>query len=373
MTTLIKIWATESESIHEVKAGIDKLIQEGYQSIMMLSCVDNNFSVVELNSLLQDCPIPIFGGLFPAIIHSKKTFSKGTTLVGLPFYANTFVHREITIDPIDIDRCYSFASDAIIQDQSDLIIFIDAHSNASEKFIDCLFESLGADIRVIGGGAGSLTSHIPCILCNEGVLIDSAVVVGLPVQVSLGLGHGWEVLDGPFLATETHRHDLISIDYRSAFTLYKETIEKHTSQVLSLEDFNSFATHHPIGIADIHDDLIVRDPFASDGTIISCVGDIPLNALIYILKGNNQNIIVAAKESAIQATQSVNNIQLAVIFDCISRAIHLGDLFPEEIKLIASGLGDDIRHVGVMSLGEISSVESGAIRLFNKSTVIGCW
>jgi len=61
---------------------------------------------------------------------------------------------------------------------------------------------------------------------------------------------------------------------------------------------------------------------------------------------------------------------VAVVFDCISRALFLGAAINDELAVIESALAGCEDIFGALSLGEIASSRAGVIELMNKSTVV---
>jgi hypothetical protein len=64
--------------LHEVVA------DPSIQSVMILACEANGFTPEFVNPVLQSCPKPIFGGIFPEILTESAKLSKGTIIAGLP-------------------------------------------------------------------------------------------------------------------------------------------------------------------------------------------------------------------------------------------------------------------------------------------------
>ena len=119
---------------------------------------------------------------------------------------------------------------------------------------------------------------------------------------------------------------------------------------------------------------MVRDPILTEDGYLQCVGSIPVNSMIYLLKGSPDSLIAAATEAALKATSSVNNTDFTatIIFDCISRVLYLGDKFNLELDSMAKHISKQSLF-GVVCFGEITNSESGAIKLLNKSTVMASW
>jgi hypothetical protein len=62
----------------------DTTAHPGVAGLMVLACDANGFSPEKLDSLLQGSPLPVFGGIFPQIIHGCDHLERGTLVIGPP-------------------------------------------------------------------------------------------------------------------------------------------------------------------------------------------------------------------------------------------------------------------------------------------------
>jgi hypothetical protein len=92
--------------------------------------------------------------------------------------------------------------------------------------------------------------------------------------------------------------------------------------------------------------------------------------MVYLLNSDTETLISSAKQAAIKLEYFDKKI--TIVFDCISRKLYLEGHFIKELTTIANHCATPTLF-GVLSLGEVANSQSGAIRLFNKSTVIGSW
>ncbi|MEO7755063.1 MAG: FIST C-terminal domain-containing protein, partial [Dokdonella sp.] len=123
-------------------------------------------------------------------------------------------------------------------------------------------------------------------------------------------------------------------------------------------------------------DFLVRDPIKQSGDALVCVGELPQNATVYLLKGEAGALIASAGESARAACAESRgrghpiDATVAMVFDCISRVLFLGEAFSDELATIESELANCADIFGALTLGEIASSRAGVIELMNKSTVV---
>ena len=251
-------------------------------------------------------------------------------------------------------------------------MFYDGLMKESETFIETLYESLDHEITIAGGGAGNLDFiRRPCVFTNQGLFFDIVQIVALSAPIHLGVGHGWEILTGPFLVSESTDHIVESLNYTPAYKLYKETVESLSDYRFSEDEFFNIAKNFPLGIAGINEEILVRDPIISQDNGLQCVGNIPENSMIYILKGQIPSLISSAEQAAIKAQRQSSSDAFAMLFDCISRVLYMKDGFTDELSAIVKATQSK-SVFGAISIGEIANDANGIIRLLNKSTVVGC-
>ena len=98
--------------------------------------------------------------------------------------------------------------------------------------------------------------------------------------------------------------------------------------------------------------------------------------MVYILKGNSDRLIAAAENAgritAKNALKETNDIiGLSIVFNCVSRALYLGEDFSSELAAIQRGVGRGRAIIGALSIDEIANTSRGTINSLNKSIVIG--
>ncbi len=71
-------------------AGLEALIENAGREagaghgLMILACEGNGYPLDAVNSILQLAKIPVFGGVFPAVIHGRRLLQRGTIGITLP-------------------------------------------------------------------------------------------------------------------------------------------------------------------------------------------------------------------------------------------------------------------------------------------------
>jgi len=370
------IWVSEEGTDQCLLDALSQVISRGAKSLMILACSSNNHSAKALQNPLRSCPVPVCGGIFPSVFFSQTKLDTGFIILGFPFVVSIACYQISSQSPVDVNSPVRLDGD-LVRHSRDLVVFIDAMANATETFINNLYETIGGGIDVIGGGSGAIDfKQRPCVFSRQGLLMNVALVVQVPIPMHCAVAHGWEILSGPYLVTEAEGTKIKTLNYLPAFEVYKTIIEETTSHKFSKQKFFQTSQNFPLGILGINDDILVRDPIQVSGTELLCVGSVPVNAMVYILSGNSEHIINAAQKAGEQVRCLSNDhpnssLSLSLVFDCVSRVLYLGEQFPFEMEAIQQGVGGGRTIVGALSIGEIANTCRGTINLLNKSIVIG--
>ncbi len=316
--------------------------------------------------------ITYFGGIFPGIIFNNSYFEEGAILKVFPLIEQPIVIKRLNDGKLEIP--------AIIEKQGNLrdkytaLILVDGFSRYVSRFLFEIFNHLGDSVNYFGGGAGSLSlKQKPCVFSSEGLFQDAAIVTLIKKHCHLSVRHGWKRIKGPIVANKTRDNKILELNWRNAFDVYKETVEPHAGVKLTPDNFFDIAKGYPFGIYREEKEDIVRDPISvtPDGELI-CVGDIPENTVLYILKGSRNNLINAARGAAQNCQLSAKTTDI-LIADCISRILFLNHHFKEELNVIQKVFSQKqpLSVEGMLTLGEISSYGHEYLEFFNKTIIVG--
>lgn len=332
-----------------------------------------------LISQLKELKIEFLGAFFPGIINVNQSTDKGLVLEKYPIIGKPCIIENIedAYSIMEDWRSDNFIENGILKPT--IFTFVDGLSAFIAPFLDDLYNVLGSKVNYIGGGAGSLSlTQKPCLITNKGLLQDAAILCNINLEVKLGVRHGWEKIYGPIVATRTEKNIIYELNWQNAFEVYNSIIKEDCGQAIEVEHFFDVAKAYPFGIIrDINED-IVRDPIAvgSQGELI-CVGEVPNNSVLSILKGKNTNLIQSASRAAKDVKEAVREEQIIkqiFLVDCISRVLFLKDDFNKELQAVSDVFQEEnqeTEQVGVLSLGEISSDGNGLLLFYNKTMVVG--
>lgn len=359
-----------------LKKTIDAALEHGATSLLLFINSGHTFDLNELPPLLSSLPVPAYAGVFPGIIHQFKHYSKGSLVCGITAPLQATIIEEIT-------RPYGAINQEIEQwlthtKPAGAIVLIDGQGKGIDNFVSCLYDCLGPKPTVLGGGAGYLDFiHRPCLITAEKCYKNAALIISTPASFTLEVRHGWEEIAGPFLVTEAKDNRLESINFEPALSFYKEIIRQNSIGPVNFNNFIEVSQSYPLGMAQLNNEFLVRDPIQVHGESIECAGSIPVNSMIYILNSQPEKLIKSARKAARNLRANLSPVYgkeegyYTFTIDCISRQLFLGADYARELEAIKDELPEKTSTIGILSIGEIASSSQGVIRFLNKTTLIG--
>jgi hypothetical protein len=345
---------------------------EDVRGLLVLACDENGFTPENVDDILNEVPIPLFGGIFPEIIYGREKLKKGTIVAG--FSTKLDIHIISKLSDMDIE--YEDVIDREISDAGDtrtMFVLVDGFSKRISGLIDSLFNVFGLEFNYIGGGAGSLSfEQKPCLFTNKGLIQDSAVLAMLNMESGIGVSHGWEKVSGPYRVTEADRNIIKTLDWRPAFEVYREIVEKDSGRIFTEDNFFDIAKCYPFGISKLGAEKIVRDPFmVGEGNSLVCVGEVPQESVVDILTGDLSSLVNAARNALAlgkDAYKGSSPYKTTLFIDCISRVLFLEDKFIEELDAV---FDEKVPLIGALTIGEIANSGKDYLEFYNKTAVVG--
>ncbi len=341
------------ESLGNIEEAERKL-KEREKYLVFIGAEEKEEDIEKLIEIANDRGVSIVGGIFPGIIYGSEYSWKGAVFISLNNGANLyFLKRFEDINDMEVKRKGKGGT---------LITLINGFSRGISNFLEKLYYIFGNKFTYMGGGAGDLGNRErECLITNEGIFKEGAIIVELERRFYVNIRHGWEKLYGPFLVTDTEGNRIKKINWEPAFEFYKRVLKEEEGVDISENDFFEVAKAYPIGMLKEREEEIVRDPVSVDkeGALI-CVGEVPSNSVIYIMRGRKEKLISAA-EKVMKGGKS------GLVFDCISRALFLQDSLKEEVKAVSKKVK---KLAGCFTIGEIASLRGFQPEFFNK-TIIG--
>jgi hypothetical protein len=368
----------ETGSAEGFHAILDELAENGeVKGLLILACDENGFTPDSVDPILLGTSLPLFGGIFPQILHRKRNLSKGTVVAGLTRRVDVHCVPHLSDPAID----YSDVIDGLIPkigEAKTMFVLVDGYSRRISSLIDSLFNIFGLELNYIGGGTGSINpsklnmTQTPCLFTNRGLIKDSAVLAMMDIESGIGVSHGWDrKLSGPHKVTESEGNAIKSLDWRPAFEVYREVVEKHSGRTFTQDNFFDMAKGYPFGIAKLESERIIRDPFTVDeDSRLIVATEIPPESFVDILTGDPDSLVGAAGTAYGDGIDGYAGDagKTILIMDCISRVLYLGEGFSKEIDAVCV---DDTPLIGALSLGEIANSGKDFLELYNKTCVVG--
>lgn len=363
----------ESDNLKKQLFAFDRDVKT--KGIMLLACDANNYTPTELDPILKSVKKPIWGGIFPAIIYNNKKYENGFILAGCENSTTVNTVENISSIETDLDDEIMKISSEYLNNKT-MFVFLDGFTERISAFIESIFTIFGLEYNYIGGGAGSLSlKQKPCIITNQGLKQDCVIIAGVDMESGIGVKHGWETISGPYKVTSAEKTVIKELDFKPAFKVYKEAVEKHSGASISKDNFFEIAKAYPFGINKIDTEKIVRDPIlVGENNSLICVGEVETGSFVDILTGDKNSLIQAAGEALKMALENKQGSLEKFIFfvDCISRVLFLEDDFTQELEEIHSK-NKKLPLMGVLSIGEIANNGKNYLEFYNKTSVIGCF
>lgn len=348
------------------------IAEEQARGCLILACDANGYTQQALDPVLRSAPIPLFGGIFPQLIYGTEQLKVGTIVVSFAVKPHLQVIANLSDPTQNLDTVVEPQMGSEASGQT-LFVFVDGLAKRIHALLDTLFHTFGMGINYIGGGAGSLTfQQKPCLITNAGLLQDCAVVAQMLIESGIGVGHGWQSINGPFQITAAQGNTIHSLDWRPAFEVYQEVVQEESQQQLTVDNFFTLAKRYPFGIKRLGAEKIVRDPIlATDEGTLVCVGEVSESAFVDILGGDVASLVSAAGHAlslAQHAYQGQQPPKLTLFIDCISRVLFLEEHFARELAAVYAPATP---LIGALTLGEIANSGFDYLEFHNKTAVVG--
>lgn len=329
---------------------------------------------VNIDTLISDlnqADIKFMGGIFPKVIHGNSILDKGFVINTLNNVKSLYVLENIS------SKAYSIPKIDFNDNQNySLFTYVDGLTSNISHYLGKLYENYGMQTNYIGGGAGSLTlEQKPCVFTNAGFYQDAAVFCIIDMASRIGVRHGWNKVEGPFIVTKAEGNVIKEINWQNAFNVYKTVVEKHSGKTFTNDNFFDIAKGYPFGILKENAECVVRDPLmVNDKDELVCVGELEDNMVVDILNGNEASLTAAAQDAALDSVNQATLPRKAILIDCISRILFLEDNFDKELSIIIKTIQSKFPEIsigGALTLGEISSYGEGFLEFYNKTVVVG--
>ncbi|MCK5334515.1 MAG: FIST C-terminal domain-containing protein [Gammaproteobacteria bacterium] len=360
----------ETPRIKEIFCRWAKLFPKG--GVLALVAEQSTDIVSVLQEQANDVTYPLVGAVFPELITGNELVKQGVLLVCFEeMPAHSIVplphnNSESDKDICGITNCLNLEIDDAEQS---LFMIFDAMVPNISSIIDNIYLKIGDVVNYMGVNAGSETFQpINCLFDNNTFTGDAVLIMGIKQHHGAFLEHGYTKPDVSISATSTTGNRISSIDWRPAFDVYKELARDHYGIEINEENFYENAVHFPFGIMRMDGEMLVRIPVALEGDgSIFCVGEVPENAILTLLKA----VSPGSTKTVDSLAGNIENLSEDTIltFYCAGRRMHMGDAALNELALLNKKL-DHKNIVGALSLGEIGGSKQGGYPLFHNAAFV---
>lgn len=327
-----------------------------------------------LQRVCRERNIPLFGGIFPALIDGARFINHGACLLPFPAMPPAFlIPAADGAEAIGLAVRRGLATLPAGTAKPTLFLMFDGMSPNIASLLEEIYFALANRVDYAGVNAGSESFQpMPCLF-DQNQLIGAGVMgVLLPGDVKTVLEHGFVQPERAMSATASQGNRVVTIDWRPAFEVYQAVIKTEYGIDLTAENFYQYAVHFPFGILRASGEIVVRIPvaLADDGSLF-CVGEVPENSVLVLLKspeaGGNACLDRLAKDLNFASAGSSGHRLLA--FYCAGRRMHLGVAAETELAELCA-LAQVSELAGALSLGEIGSTQRGGYPVFHNATLV---
>lgn len=327
-----------------------------------------------LQGLSREHHISLVGAIFPALVASEGFHVDGVWLVCFDrMPAHFLLPNLMDGDPQAIAGA---VRGALSSERSEVLptvflVFDSMLTNVS-SLLHGLFEQLGAVVHYSGVCAGSESFQpMPCLFDSQ--VLTGGGVLGILFDREINqvaLRHDYPVSQTLMKATSAVGNRVERIDGRPAFAVYQEVILHEFGINLTHDNFYDYAVHFPFGLITAVD-VLVRIPvaFDDDGSLW-CVGEVPPNSLLRLLKAPlAENSHCVASIAEMLGGTRATHCQPLLAFYCAGRRMHFGQEAVSEIAQLAAATGAS-PLIGALSLGEIDQSSDLHIPRFHNAALV---
>jgi hypothetical protein len=350
---------------------------EDINSILVLAGNNEEFEPQKIDPILRKSKKTVIGGIFSSIIYQKQVYLSGTIVIGLPFEISTHLVEDLSDKSQDLDaKVEEIAMNVDANNGGTFLVFADYYSTEVGAFIDSLFSIFGVINNFIGGGAGfyhpsDSMKSTHCIITNEGIKKDCAVLGFADTSSEICANHGWEKISKPYRVTSTEANRVKTIDWQPALDLYMKIVSEDSGKEMTEDNFFEIGKDYSLGIDRLGSNIIVREPIGiHEDRSMTFIVSIPNESYVYVLKGSTESMLKSVEDTTKEfyTQTSIDSEKFLFLIDCVSRYYYMGEDFEKEISLISH---KDLPVVGVLSMGEIANTGQRFIEAYNKTFVIG--
>ena len=261
------------------------------------------------------------------------------------------------------------------------IILMDGLAGKGEESVLAAVNALGPNVKFSGGAAADdLKFKETHVFINEQVASDavSLTLVASKIPVAIGVKHGHTPISPPLTVTKAEGNVVYEVDGQSPFEVWKKYAREDAKKLgidvdtmSEAEAIATFFTRYEAGLLTGTEYKIrwLGGTTTTQGPIsFTCA--IPEGTVLRVMESPKKAQIASARKAAEIALAACKGVKLAgaVVFDCVCRAVILGDDFSKAVDGI-KGVLEGIPLIGFETYGEIA-MEIGQLSGFHNTTSV---
>jgi hypothetical protein len=351
--------------------------QSDVETVLALVAEQDHDHVESLADACAAVGIRVVGAIFPALVVGDRFATTGTWLLRCPALQPVVLVDGLEVPAHAAAARIAAAIDPLLQGRADaptLLLVFDAMLPNIGAILENLYAMLGDRVSYLGVNAGNESfTPMPCLFDGTTLIEGGSLAMLLPTGLTSALDHGYAATQDSRIATSSHANRIVGIDWRPAFEVYQELVHTTYGVELTRENFYNFGVHFPFGILRATGEILVRIPVAlgDDGSIV-CVGDIPENSLLVVLKAPDLENRDGIARIAAAVAPALRQDSTLLTFYCAGRRLHFGAAAQDELAQLLD-LTKAGPMVGALSLGEIGATASGYPLFHNAAIVALPW
>ncbi|MFH0762354.1 MAG: FIST N-terminal domain-containing protein [Candidatus Omnitrophota bacterium] len=260
------------------------------------------------------------------------------------------------------------------------ILLMDGLTGKGEESVLAALNTLGPNVKFSGGAAADdLKFKETSIFSNNEVLSDalSLTLTASRIPVAIGVKHGHFPISPPLEITRSEGNIVYEIEGKPACQVWKEYARQNAlsigidvDKMSETEAVQAFFTRYEAGLLTGTDYKIrwLGGTTTTQGPItFPCA--MSEGMVIRVMESPKEAQIASAKKAAEIALEACKGAKLAgaIIFDCVCRAVILGDDFSKAVNEIKNVL--KVPLIGFETYGEIA-MEIGQLSGFHCTTTV---
>jgi hypothetical protein len=311
-----------------------------------------------LQNVSRSLAIPLLGAVFPALITANGFATSGLVLLRLDI-CPPWVLIEKLSDQSGIEfasklaECFGDQPECDKTTKTPTLFFVfDGLLPNIYTLLNQVRERFRQRVKYAGINAGSESFQpMVCLFDQERKIQGGCLALLAPTNFQFVVEHQYPVSKPLFRATSTTGNRIEQIDDKPAIVVYRALLKSEFGVELTPENFYQYAVHYPFGLVTALD-VLVRIPVGlTDEGAIHCVGEIPPNAILRLLRAPK---IEESKCVQRIASQMVTDGKTMLAFYCAGRRMHFADAAEAELQMLFSS-SHSTEFFGALTLGEIGT------------------